>query len=82
MLTDLLYGLYSLGCFGSHDFKSKTIFRIDPNGPDRFTGFPPGSGGPAFAGVPGSDMMNRGYYETYGRCRRCTLRDDGKGFDP
>lgn len=78
----LLYGVGSiLKCFRAHDFKSKTVFLIDPNGPEQFTGFPRGSGGPFFAGVPGSDAISRGRYDTYGRCTRCCLRDDGKGFD-
>jgi hypothetical protein len=81
-LINLLYGAGSiLKCFGTHDFKSKTVFLIDPNGPERFTGFPPGSGGEAFAGVPGNDFVNRGRYDTYGCCSRCGLRSDGKGFD-
>ena len=78
MLWTMLSWAHSLfSCAGTHDLRTKTVFSVDPNGPDRFTGFPPGSGGPAF-GKP-DDPINCGRYETFESCRRCGLRPiDGK----
>jgi hypothetical protein len=80
MLWSLISWTHSLfSCAGTHDLRTKTVFNIDPNGPDLFTGFPRGSGGPAFGGIPGSEAVNRGRYDTFESCRRCGLRPrDGK----
>lgn len=65
-LVDVLYKIGSLlKCSGKHDFKPKMVFVLDPAGPE-YTEF--------FGG-------QHGRTETFGRCSRCTLRDDGKGFD-
>jgi hypothetical protein len=78
MLWTLISWAHSLfSCAGIHDLRTKTVFSIDPNGPESFTGFPPGSGGPVFGGP--DDAINRGRYETFESCRRCGLRPaDGK----
>lgn len=63
---DLLSGIRSLAiCRGKHDYIPVKAFVIDPEGPEW---------SPAFGGF-------RGKTEIYGRCWRCSQRDDGKGFD-
>lgn len=62
----LLTGLRSLAiCRGTHDYVSMKAFVIDPEGREW---------SPAFGGFYGRTT-------TYGRCSRCSRRDDGKGFD-
>lgn len=75
MLWTMISWTHSLfSCAGTHDFRTKTVFHIDPNGQERFTGFPPG--GPPTGLSPDGD---RGRYETFEYCRRCGLRPaDGK----
>lgn len=75
MLWRLISRVHSLlSCRGTHELRTKTVFNIDPNGPEIFTGFPPG--GPPAGLSPAGD---RGRYQTFEYCRRCGLRPvDGK----
>lgn len=82
MLWTMISWAHSLfSCLGIHDLKTKTVFRIQPNGPETFTGLPQGSGGPAFGGIAGSEVMNRGRYETFDCCRRCGFRPSDGGYE-
>jgi len=53
-------------CRGTHDFAATRVFMID-------------SRGPQVEAIMGGTF--RGRWVKFGRCRRCRLREDGKGFD-
>lgn len=79
-LYNLIAGTYSFfRCFGSHDFKERTVFLIDPNGPEKFTGLPKGSEMQPMSFI--GTTLDRGRYDTFKYCRRCGLRSDGKGYE-
>jgi hypothetical protein len=66
----LIFRIYStLVCHGRHIFATVRYFEIDPNGPlDKYMS--------TFGG-----KETHGRWVEHGRCRRCSLREDGKGFD-
>jgi len=77
MLWNAISRLHSVVvCHGDHVWREKTIFDIDLNGPEIFTGFPP-------TGIPFGNIgpLDRGRYETFTYCRRCGLRQDGSGYE-
>lgn len=55
-------------CRGTHDWTPMRPFVFDPDGPDVRT-------------FPDFPEPVRGRWEKYNACRRCGLRDDGKGYD-
>jgi len=61
------YWIHSLiVCSGTHDFGKAREFVVDPNGPVNDSIF----GGPC-----------RGNWVEFGRCRRCSRLESGRGFD-
>lgn len=63
---DLVAAMRSLVlCRGKHDYVVVEAFLVDANGSDF---------NPSFGGLRGRNTI-------YGRCSRCSRRDDGKGFD-